>query len=324
MPEPLVSILIPCYNAERWIAQCIESALAQTWQEKEIIVLNDGSTDGSLAIIRQFGDRIRHETGPNLGGNVARNRLLQLSKGDWLQYLDADDFLLPAKIASQMAFLTEHTEVDLVFGPVLLEFTGETKTERTELPIPEPRDPWVLLARWYLPQTGAPLWRREAVADVGGWKENQPCCQEHELYLRMLMAGKRFSYHSQGGAVYRQWSDQTVCKRNVPLVNRERLAIMRTAEHFLRDHGMINSQREAAFHHARFEMARSIWQYDQQLATEIMKSVDDAHPSYRPTGAAAPPLYRFFYRILGFVTTERMADSVRSLRLRRRNSPRNS
>ena len=56
---PLVSILIPCYNAERWVAQAIESALRQTWPEKEIIVVDDGSTDASLAIIQSFGDRIR-------------------------------------------------------------------------------------------------------------------------------------------------------------------------------------------------------------------------------------------------------------------------
>ena len=76
-----VSILIPCYNAERWIAQAIESALAQTWSEKEIIVVDDGSTDRSLEVIRQFDGRIRWETGPNRGGNVARNRLLELARG---------------------------------------------------------------------------------------------------------------------------------------------------------------------------------------------------------------------------------------------------
>ena len=95
--QPLVSILIPCYNAERWVGQAIESALAQTWPNKEVIVVDDGSTDGSLEVIKSFGDRIKWETGPNRGGNVARNRLLELSHGEWIQYLDADDYLLPAK-----------------------------------------------------------------------------------------------------------------------------------------------------------------------------------------------------------------------------------
>src|SRR6476646_1430405 len=98
----LVSILTPCYNAERWIAQCIESALAQTWPQKVVIVVDDGSSDASLTIIKTFGDQIRWETGPNRGGNAARNRLLDLARGEWLQYLDADDYLLTGKIERQM------------------------------------------------------------------------------------------------------------------------------------------------------------------------------------------------------------------------------
>ena len=90
--------------------------------------------------------------------------------------------------------------------------TGEVHREL--LPIPEPRHMWVLLASWYLPQTGSPLWRRQAVADVGGWKPDQPCCQEHELYLRLLMAGKRLVYCASNGAVYRQWGESTACKRD--------------------------------------------------------------------------------------------------------------
>ena len=95
---PMVSILIPCYNAQAWVRQSVESALNQTYPHKEVIVVDDGSTDGSLAVLREFGNSIQLETGPNRGGNAARNRLLALSKGKWLSYLDADDYLLPDKI----------------------------------------------------------------------------------------------------------------------------------------------------------------------------------------------------------------------------------
>ncbi len=114
----LVSILIPCYNAERWIAQSIESALAQTYGSIEVIVVDDGSTDRSLDIIRGFGDRIRWETGPNRGGNWARNRLLDLARGEWVQFLDADDYLLPDKVEPQMHFLQNHPETDILYGMV--------------------------------------------------------------------------------------------------------------------------------------------------------------------------------------------------------------
>lgn len=306
-----VSILIPCYNAERWIAQAIESALGQSWPDKEVIVVDDGSTDSSLSIIKTFGDRIHWESGRNRGGNVARNRLLELSRGDWLQYLDADDMLLPDKISGQVPCLEANPHTDVIFSPVIREYVQADKTRQEVIPIPEPHDPWILLARWYLPQTGAPLWRRDSLLSVGGWKESQPCCQEHELYLRLLLNGKSFTYCPASGAVYRQWSNQTVCTRDVPLVNQHRLAIMSHAESFLKDQLMLTPERLAAFNHARFEIARAMWQYDHESAAGLMKAVVTATPGYRPAGVAAPLHYRMLYRWLGFPTTERIADLMR-------------
>src|SRR5262249_17978259 len=210
----LVSVLIPCYNAQRWIGEAIESALGQTYEHNEVIVIDDGSTDNSLEIIKSFGDKIRWETHPNRGGNAVRNRLLESARGDWLQYLDADDYLLPEKVAKQMSFLVTRPDVDMVFGPVILEHWSQHDCRRELLAIPEPHDPWVLLASWQLPQTGAFLWRKQAILDVGGWKHDQPCCQEHERYLRLIIGGKEFAYCPSGGAVYRQWSDKTVCRKD--------------------------------------------------------------------------------------------------------------
>ncbi|MGA9778113.1 MAG: glycosyltransferase family 2 protein [Limisphaerales bacterium] len=310
----LVSILIPCYNAERWVAQAIESALAQTWSEKEIIVVDDGSTDQSLEIIKRFREQIRWETGPNRGGNAARNRLLELARGEWLQYLDADDYLLPEKVANQMQFLAADPETDVVFGPVTVEHWSEHETRREMLPIPEPHDLWVLLARWYLPQTGASLWRKQAVIDVGGWKPDQPCCQEHELYLRLLTAAKRFTFCPHNGTVYRQWSEQTVCKRDRSEVRRRRMDIEARAEQFLRERGQLTRDRLWAINQTRFEMARSAWQNDHAAAVRIMEVVRRSQPDFQPGGDAAPPRYWMIFCTLGFRMAETLADWHRLLR----------
>jgi hypothetical protein len=310
--RPLVSILIPCYNAERWVAQAIESSLRQTWPEKEVIVVDDGSTDVSLAIIQGFGDRIRWETGPNRGGNAARNRLLELAQGEWLQYLDADDWLLPEKVAQQIEFLESHPKTDIVYGPCTVEYWSEKEAHRELLPIPEINDLWVLLARWYLPQTGAPLWRRKSLLEVGGWKPDQPCCQEHELYLRLLMAGKRWTFCQRNGAVYRQWSEQTVCKRDKPEVRRQRLKIEQRAEAFLMERNELTPDRRRAINQARFEMARMAWQHDCTEAMDIMTTIRRSDPGFQPGGAAAPPQYRLVYRTLGFQAAETIASCLRS------------
>lgn len=108
---PLVSILIPCYNAERWVGEAIQSALDQTYPNTEIIVVDDGSTDRSLDVIKSFGPRIRWETGPNGGPAVARNRGLAIASGVYVGFLDADDTWHREKLALQVATLEEMGEV---------------------------------------------------------------------------------------------------------------------------------------------------------------------------------------------------------------------
>jgi glycosyltransferase involved in cell wall biosynthesis len=100
---PLVSILIPAYNAEAWIADTIRSALGQTWPRKEIIVVDDGSTDGTLAVARRFASSdVSVVAQENQGAAAARNHAFSLCQGDHIQWLDADDLLAPDKVARQM------------------------------------------------------------------------------------------------------------------------------------------------------------------------------------------------------------------------------
>ena len=89
--EPLVSILIPAYNAEETIADTIQSAIAQTWQRKQIVVVDDGSRDSTAEVARRFATKVTVVSTENQGGAAARNHALRLSQGDYIQFLDADD-----------------------------------------------------------------------------------------------------------------------------------------------------------------------------------------------------------------------------------------
>ncbi|AFY47766.1 glycosyl transferase [Nostoc sp. PCC 7524] len=311
--NPKVSILIPCYNAEMWIAQAIESALKQIYPNKEVIVVDDGSTDGSLEIIKSFGNSIRWETGSNQGGNVARNRLLELSTGEWLQYLDADDYLLPDKIEKQVEYLAHVPHTDILYSPSIFEYHQQDKSWQEVLPIPEPHDSWMLLARWYLPQTNSPLWRKQAIIDVGGWKVDQPCCQEHELYLRLLIAGKRFEYFGEAGSIYRQWGESTVCKRDKSETNRQVLAIEDKIEQHLKATNQLTQSRHNAINQTRFEKARMIWPSDKTWASQVISKINNTNKTFIPSGQAAPKSYRLVYRILGFSVAEQVANFKRLL-----------
>jgi glycosyltransferase involved in cell wall biosynthesis len=113
----LASVIIPVYNRERYVAQSIESALAQTYRPVELIVVDDGSSDRSGAIARSF-EAVRYIHQPNQGVAVARNTAVAAARGEFVSFLDADDVWLPGKLEVQISYLLKHPECDLVFSHV--------------------------------------------------------------------------------------------------------------------------------------------------------------------------------------------------------------
>ncbi len=111
MSSQLVSVIIPNFNYGRYISAAIDSALNQTYTNIEIIVVNNGSTDNSLEVIEKYGKKIKLINQPNLGQSGARNSGLSLAQGDFLAFLDADDFWHPAKIEKQVSMIREETQL---------------------------------------------------------------------------------------------------------------------------------------------------------------------------------------------------------------------
>src|SRR2546427_4231674 len=115
MTKPVVSVVIPVYNGERYLADAIQSVLDQTYQNLEVIVVDDGSTDGSAAVAKRFGDAIRYVRQANGGVCQARNTGISVARGTYLAFLDQDDLWLPDKLAVQVAYLESHPEVGAVY-----------------------------------------------------------------------------------------------------------------------------------------------------------------------------------------------------------------
>lgn len=309
--SPLVSILIPCHNARPWIAQCIQSAIDQTYPHKEIVVVDDGSTDGSQDVIRSFGDRVRFEMGPNRGSNVTRNRLVELSRGNWLSFLDADDYLLPEKIERQMEVVARNTNVAVVSSPPIefFEKTGEMYRQTFE-----DDDLHVNYIRWGRFSTTACLWKKAAIQEVGGWNQNQPVCQEHELILRLILAGKEFELLREPLSVYRRANDGSISRRSPMRTLTHQATLLNKLENFLAASGKLQDKHRRALEQTRFQAARTSYAHDREFAEDQVRQIYQANRSFRPRGDAAPLAYRVVFRMIGFGRTELIAATARKLR----------
>ena len=112
---PLVSVIIPAFNCGRFAAEAVESALAQDYKPMQVIVINDGSTDDTLAVLETFGAAIHLIDQKNGGPPAARNSGLRVARGAYIAFLDADDVWLPGKISAQVAYLEGHPKIGIVY-----------------------------------------------------------------------------------------------------------------------------------------------------------------------------------------------------------------
>jgi len=198
--KQLVSILIPAYNAEAWIADTIKSALGQTWPHKEIIVVDDGSTDQTFAIARQFASKdvavVTHE---NQGAASTRNHALSLSQGDYIQWLDADDLLAPDKVAKQMEVMDQIRDARALLSSEWGYFayrSDRAEFSPTSLWCDLPPVEWLLrkLGENLHMQTATWLTSRELTGAAGAWDIRLLSDDDGEYFCRVLLAsnGVRF------------------------------------------------------------------------------------------------------------------------------------
>lgn len=208
MSTPLVSILIPCFNAERWVSQTLDSALAQTWPNIEIIVVNDGSTDGSRELLNAYESRgIKVIDQPNRGQTAALNRCLQEASGDYIQYLDADDLLAADKIELQVRRLLQHP--DCIAMAEWARFWGRAdEATFSRYPAWCDSDPvdWLVAnwdegggmmypAMWLLP--------RAIVDTIGPWAEDLTLINDTDYFTRAVLASRRVLFCNGAKSYYR-------------------------------------------------------------------------------------------------------------------------
>ncbi len=201
-PNPLVSVIIPMFNAEKYIATTIESVLNQTYRDYEILIVDDGSTDNSMNILSELGARhndrikiLRHDGGINRGVAASRNLAISKAKGELLAFLDADDLWYPDKLSKQVEFMKSHPEIRLSYSraTVIREGKGaDFMPGEDVIGNPPPPDPRIVLFQIILVQVNyifsSVIVHAEAIHAIGGFVENLPFQSEDRIMTAMIAA----------------------------------------------------------------------------------------------------------------------------------------
>ena len=309
--KPLVSILIPAHNCRQWVARAVESALEQSWQHREVIVVDDCSTDGTYDELKRFGTSISLErSSVNGGQNVTRNRLTELSNGDWLIYLDADDELKRDAVEHKLQFTDE---AHAIYGSTnIASYVDEREVRSNRIVAEDFNDHWLAAFAWKFPNTSAFCFKRRAVRDVGGWNEKIKNCTDYDLYFRLLLKRYKFKAAPDAWSTYRQWSS-TQAVNEAPLRKMTtRFQLMFDVAEQLKSSGEMTPQRVKCFFDASLGVLRTIYPLNPDLAIEKHKQLSSSFPECRPSKELFPARYRLIYQTAGFSSAERIAELMRS------------
>lgn len=289
------------------MGKAIESALGQTYKNVEVIVIDDGSTDASLEIIKSFGDRIRWETGPNRGACAARNRGLELARGTFIQFLDADDLLKPQKLAHQVPVARAH-EDEIVYCDRENHFIEDPGRRWTDKVSSGP-DP-VVFALTRVIQTAAPIYLRDILLRAGGYREGLQCAQERDLHLRLALAGWRFRRLPEVLVTVRRHA-QSISSDSLKVL-RQRLELHREVRAQLNRSGTMTDERRAALAVSFASVARvHVRAGLLQSAERLFDEAREIHPDGLDL-AYSPPA-RMIRRLVGAVWTERLVGVKRRI-----------
>jgi len=191
----MISIIIPTYNYARYIERAISSALCQTYENIEIIIIDDGSTDNTKMVVDRFNDqRVRYYYQNNKGACAARNHGIRKAKGDYILFEDADDFIEPKHLEEYMKVAIKNPGCNVYGSAEKVRLVGGdfiVLSEKGKCPGNDLLEHW--LGHWAI-HPNCILWPRENIEKVGGWDETLHANQDGDIAIRALLEGIKFVY----------------------------------------------------------------------------------------------------------------------------------
>jgi glycosyltransferase involved in cell wall biosynthesis len=308
MSGPLVSILIPCFNSERFIGETLESALSQTWSNIEVVVVNDGSADQTARELERCSSSklfVIHQQ--NRGQTSALNVCLQRAQGQFIQYLDADDLISPDKIELQLRRLIDQPRCiasaewgRFYSGP------SETKFVPEEVWKDSPPLDWLALSRrdglgmmfpalWLLP--------RSIVDEIGPWREDLSLNNDAEYFTRALLHADRLLFCPGARCYYRSGVAGSLSRRKSPAAWKSQFTVNERCQRYILSRE--NSERmRRGFALSWQHLAHASYPYDRALAECALAQARALHSTcIEPDGG---PAFRILSRWLGWRLARRL------------------
>lgn len=235
--SPKVSVIIPVFNASRYLRECIDSVLSQSYRNIEIVVVNDGSTDDSFLIAQSYGDKIVLLNQPNQGAAAARNNGILHATGDYFQFLDADDVLDADKIKCQVDHLqmVGASAMDLAFGrwTILGKYVWQMPNNQTSIwhDYEEPKE---ILLDFSLNDCCMPhlsyLTSRQLIEEVGLWNKDLSLNDDGEFFARVIGASRHIHYCEDALSMYRSTPNSLSKRMSKRAAASQMNSVVKTAE----------------------------------------------------------------------------------------------
>jgi glycosyltransferase involved in cell wall biosynthesis len=181
---PLISVIIPTFNRAAWVREAVDSVLAQTFQDFELIVVDDGSTDATGEGLGPYGDRLRVIYQARQGVSAARNRGLEMAAGEWLAFLDSDDLWLPKKLETQVDFFSRNPRAEICQTEEIWIRHGCRVNPRKKHRKPS-GDIFTPSLALCLVSPSAVMLKRSLLQETGFFDTSLPACEDYDLWLRI-------------------------------------------------------------------------------------------------------------------------------------------
>jgi glycosyltransferase involved in cell wall biosynthesis len=308
----LVSVIIPMFNSERWIAETLASVEAQTYSREliEIIAVDDGSTDASADIVTRQFPHVKLLRTPNGGASRARNAGTAVARGVFIQYLDADDVLVRDKLARQVQAL-ENTGAEAAYGDwqgLVLQSDGTFKHGDVMQRKMEEDPEIALLVDFWCPPA-AYLFHQELVKRVGGWNERLPVIQDARFALDCALHGATFTYCRGTMAYYRIHSQYSLSRRDPAAFIADCFRSAREVEEWFQGHGGITAKRRAALIKVFEQVARATYDNNPDTFEAAFEALERLSPGgYVPS---QPKHLALASKIVGYRSAEALAVTYR-------------